>query len=58
MIVVHGFKNKENAKSVLSVLKEYKDYKIKDKAYLISSEDYKVIQFNKTFNDWLLLNQQ
>ncbi len=58
MIVVHGFKNKENAQSVLSVLKEYKDYKIKDKAYLISSEDYKVIQFKKNFNDWLLLNKQ
>ena len=58
IIVIHGFKKQENAKSVLSILQEYKDYKIKDKAYIISSEDYKIIQFKKNFNDWLLLNKQ
>lgn len=58
IIVIHGFKNQEGAKSVLSLLQEFKDYKIKDKAYIISSEDYKIIQFKKNFNDWLLLNKQ
>jgi tetratricopeptide (TPR) repeat protein len=58
IIVIHGFKNQENAKSVLSVLQEFKDYKIKDKAYIISSEDYKIIQFKKNLNDWLVLNKQ
>lgn len=57
-IVIHGFDNQENAKSVLSVLQEFKDYKIKDKAYIISSEDYKIIQFKKSFNEWLTLNKQ
>lgn len=57
-IVIHGFKNQENAKSVLSVLQEFKDYKIKDKAYIISSEDYKIIQFKKNFNQWLVLNNK
>ena len=58
IIVIHGFKNQENAKSVLSVLQEFKDYKIKDKAYIISSEDYKVIQFKKNIDEWLVLNKQ
>ena len=58
IIVIHGFEKQESAKSVLSVLQEFKDYKIKDKAYIISSEDYKIIQFKKNFNDWLLLNKQ
>ena len=58
IIVIHGFEKLESAKSVLSILQEFKDYKIKDKAYIISSEDYKIIQFKKNFNDWLLLNKQ
>ena len=58
IIVIHGFKNHENATSVLSILQEFKDYKIKDKAYIISSEDYKIIQFKKNFNDWILLNKK
>jgi len=56
-IVIHGFRSKESANSVLSVLKEYKNYKIKDQAYIISTEDYKIIQIKKKFNDWLLLNK-
>lgn len=55
-IVIHGFITKETAQSILSVLKEYKEYKIKDKAYIISAEDYKVIQIKKQFDDWLVLN--
>lgn len=55
-IVIHGFITKETAQATLSVLKEYKEYKIKDKAYIISAEDYKVIQIKKQFDDWLALN--
>lgn len=56
-IVIHGFSSKERANSVLSLLKEYKDYKIKDQAYIISTEDYKIVQMKKKFEDWLLLNK-
>ena len=56
-IVVHGFGSKESANAVLSVLKEHKNYKIKDQAYLISTEDYKIIQMQKKFGEWLLLNK-
>ena len=56
-IVVHGFGSKESANAVLSVLKEHKNYKIKDQAYLVSTEDYKIIQMQKKFGEWLLLNK-
>ncbi|MQP25091.1 gliding motility protein [Flavobacterium sp. LMO8] len=56
-IVIHGFSSKESANSVLSVLKEHKNYKIKDQAYIISTEDYKIVQMKKKFEEWLLLNK-
>lgn len=56
-IVIHGFNSKESANAVLSILKEHKNYKIKDQAYLVSTEDYKIIQMQKKFEDWLLLNK-
>jgi len=56
-IVIHGFSSKESANSVLSVLKEHKNYKIKDQAYIISTEDYKIVQMKKKFEEWLQLNK-
>lgn len=56
-IVIHGFSSKTAANSVLSLLKEYKNYKIKDQAYIVSSEDYKIIQMKKKFEEWLKLVQ-
>ena len=56
-IVIHGFSSKTAANSVLSLLKEYKNYKIKDQAYIVSSEDYKIIQIKKKFEEWLKLVQ-
>jgi len=55
-IVIHGFSSKESANAVLSVLREHKNYKIKDQAYIISTEDYKIVQMKKKFEEWLLLN--
>jgi hypothetical protein len=56
-IVIHGFASKEAASSVLSLLKEYKNYKINDKVYAISTEDYKIVQMKKIFEKWILLNK-
>lgn len=55
-IVLHGFATKEVAAATVSLLNEYKDYKVKDKAYIISTEDYKVVQIKKQFEEWLKLN--
>lgn len=51
-IVIHGFITEEVAKATLSVLQEYKDYKIKDAAFIVSTEDYKIIQIKKKFQEW------
>ena len=57
-IVIHGFSSKEQANGVLSLLKEHKNYKIKDEAHTISTEDYKIVQMKKKFEEWLLLNKK
>ncbi len=56
-IVIHGFSSKEAANAIWSLLKEHKNYKIKDAAYIMSSEDYKIIQMKKKFEEWLKLSQ-
>lgn len=56
-IVIHGFSSKESANAIWSLLKEHKNYKIKDAAYIMSSEDYKIIQMKKKFEEWLKLSQ-
>ena len=35
----------------IKVEKQYKNYKIKDVAYIVSSEDYKIIQMKKQLNN-------
>lgn len=56
MIVIHGFDNKAEADMALSILRDYKDYLIKDKAYTISANDYKVIQVQKSWDNWIKNN--
>lgn len=52
-VVIHGFITEEVARATLSVLQEYKDYKIKDQVYIISSDDYKIIQVKKKLQEWI-----
>ena len=52
-VVIHGFITEEVARATLSVLQEYKDYKIKDQVYVISSDDYKIIQVKKKLQEWI-----
>ncbi|TDR24415.1 type IX secretion system periplasmic lipoprotein PorW/SprE [Flavobacterium cheniae] len=56
-IVIHGFDNKDAAISVLSVLQLHKNYKLTDKVYIISTEDYKIVQMKKKLQEWILLNK-
>jgi hypothetical protein len=53
-IVIHGIKSKENAIGIAQVLKEFKEYKIADTSYVISSENYKVVQIKKNFDEYVL----
>ena len=52
-IVIHGFKTEEYAKGIASILKEFKEYKIQDMAYIISNENYKIVQIKKNFEEYL-----
>lgn len=56
-IVIHGFDTKDAAISVLSVLQLHKNYKLTDKVYIISTEDYKIVQMKKKLQEWILLNK-
>ncbi len=57
IITLHGFQTKENASSVLSLLREYKNYKIQDEAYYISTEDYKTMLIQKKLEQWIKINK-
>lgn len=52
-VVIHGLKSDEYAKGIASILKEFKEYKIPDKAYIISNENYKIVQIKKNFEAYL-----
>lgn len=52
-VVIHGLKSDEYAKGIASILKEFKEYKIPDKAYIISNENYKIVQIKKNFETYL-----
>lgn len=51
-IVVHGFHSKLAALDALSVLKDYKTYKMAETPVIMSSEDYKVVQVKKNFTEF------
>lgn len=55
-VVIHGIKTKDYANGVASVLKEFKEYKVTDQAYVISSDNYKIVQIKKNFEDYLKTN--
>ncbi|GGD22882.1 type IX secretion system periplasmic lipoprotein PorW/SprE [Flavobacterium orientale] len=52
-LVIHGIRNEEAAVSIVSILKEFKDYKVTEPAIIISNENYKVVQIKKSLKDYL-----
>lgn len=52
-IVIHNIRSEQEAKDLIVIFEEFKDYKIKEKFVAISSEDYKVVQIKKNFNEYL-----
>lgn len=56
-VVLHGFQSKESAQATLFLLKDYKDYKITDQAYVISSYNYKVVQIKKNLEEYITKNK-
>jgi hypothetical protein len=56
LIVIHGIKTKEEALQYAQLLKDYKDFKITEKAIVISSENYQVIQAKKNIEVYIAEN--
>lgn len=52
-LVIHGIRNEEAAVDIVSILKEFKDYKVTEPAIVISNENYKVVQIKKSLKDYL-----
>ena len=52
-IVIHGLKDLEYAKGIASILKEFKEYKVTETAYVISNENYKIVQMKKNLEEYL-----
>lgn len=55
MLVLHGFSSKLAAEEAVSVLKDYKKYKVAEDLEIISTEDYKVVQIKKNFTEFLAI---
>lgn len=54
-IVIHGYNSKLAAEDAVTVLQDYKTYKITEAPYVISTEDYKVVQIKKNFTEFLAI---
>ena len=52
-IVIHGIQSEDGAKGVVSVLKEFKEYKVTHTPIVISNENYKIIQIKKNLEEYL-----
>ena len=52
-VVVHGFRSKDFALGFAELIKNNKDYRIKDENFVILSSNYKIIQVHKNLDDYL-----
>lgn len=52
-VVIHGLKSEEYAKNIVSILKEFKEYKVPNEAIIISSENYVIVQVKKNLEEYL-----
>ena len=52
-LVLHGIETETQANDILTILRDYKDYKINEPAIVISTENYKIVQIKKKIEDYL-----
>ncbi|WP_157504938.1 tetratricopeptide repeat protein [Flavobacterium tegetincola] len=50
LLIMHGIPTEEKAKDIATILRDYKDFQIKQPVIIVSSENYKVIQIQKTLD--------
>ncbi|MCG2460942.1 hypothetical protein K8352_09295 [Flavobacteriaceae bacterium F89] len=51
-VVVHGFKSKDFALGYVELLKNNKDYKVRNENFVILSANYQIIQIHKNLEDY------
>jgi hypothetical protein len=52
LLVVHGIPSEEKAKDVVTILRDYRDFKISAPVLIVSTENYKVIQVQKNLHGY------
>src|SRR5690606_21400827 len=52
-VVIHGMVSEENAKSIATILKDFKEYKVPDVPIIISGQNYEIVQMKKNIGDYL-----
>lgn len=57
LLVVHGFRSAETVRAVNSMLRDAKGYKVKQTAFPISADNYKVIQAKKNLTEYLAIKE-
>ncbi len=55
-VVVHGFKSKDFALGFVELLKNNKDYRIRNENFVILADNYKTVQIHKNLHDYRRLN--
>jgi len=53
LLIVHGIPSESKARDIVSILQDYKDYKIKEPVIIVSSENYKVIEIQKNLEVYI-----
>ena len=51
-VVVHGFRSKDFALGFAELIKNNKDYRIKDENFVVLSENYKIVQVHKNIESY------
>lgn len=52
-VVIHGMVSQENANSIATILKDFKEYKVPDVPIIISGQNYEIVQMKKNIGDYL-----
>ena len=52
-IVIHNIKDESQAKDIVSILRDYKDYQMTETPIIISSDNYKIVQIKKNIDEYL-----
>lgn len=55
IVVIHGLINKLAAVDAVSILRDYKSYKVAETPVIISTEDYKIVQLKKNYVAYLAI---